>query len=296
MSMGRRSISYLKIIAFFEKRKLPSVAPSGDATTAPTTPTSATSGAAPLRSLTSAADAPDASVRYLPYQSYEEAVLENPVYYAMDNHLATYCTICARTFKMSSRANLRYILRHEQSLKHTDKLHALLHGTTRDPSAVMKREVLESAYVMHVEQNPLFTVVDPETVYCRACAKSVKLDRVRSPRTVLLHCESQLHLSRVAAMRGSANSSVLASPPPSATRAETGAMPQDDDDENVAMAEADEESVGDDIDVDDEDGEVAAASALASLATSRATSPGQVPAAAAAAAARNKMALRFLLS
>ncbi|KAJ3358730.1 hypothetical protein GGF32_010010 [Allomyces javanicus] len=176
-----------------------------------------------------------ATSMYLPYRSFSEAVVTNPTYVPIDD-LTVYCTLCARSFKMSTKGNLRYILRHEQSLKHSDKLNKLLHGAgltvslpapeaavealtspTSPPgpgappssppvaaeaaelgtSMKLKKQFLDQSFAMHVESNPLFDQVDPVTVFCKACAKTIKLDRQRSPRTVLLHCESQLHLTRL---------------------------------------------------------------------------------------------------
>ncbi|KNE71059.1 hypothetical protein AMAG_20284 [Allomyces macrogynus ATCC 38327] len=192
-----------------------------------------------LRDAPDSATATQAGARatsmYLPYRSFSEAVVTNPTYVPIDD-LTVYCTLCARSFKMSTKGNLRYILRHEQSLKHSDKLNKLLHGAgltvslpapeaavealtspTSPPgpgappssppvaaeaaelgtSMKLKKQFLDQSFAMHVESNPLFDQVDPVTVFCKACAKTIKLDRQRSPRTVLLHCESQLHLTRL---------------------------------------------------------------------------------------------------
>ncbi|ORZ29361.1 hypothetical protein BCR44DRAFT_1113212 [Catenaria anguillulae PL171] len=235
---------------------------------------------------------PDASPSFLPYRSFGEAVSLNPIYVSI-GALSVYCTLCQKAFKMSTKCNLRFVQRHEQSLKHTDQLRKILAefppldeagnptaasaatsskthapkpttdtsgeqggdavsspavntGSSTAPSSrastsvvstpaasrpsssspppstaaadsaaawastsgaasasnlgssvIAKKAYLEESFVKHVENNPLFTIVDETTVFCLPCSKRLKLDRARSPRTVLLHCASQVHLIKL---------------------------------------------------------------------------------------------------
>jgi hypothetical protein len=102
---------------------------------------------------------------------------------------------------MSTKGNLRYILRHEQSLKHSDKLNSILdpeHPLTAktcahdaescvddDLSTIeksldsrklgnsmrLKKEFLEHSFQTNVENNPLFEIVDDLSVFCKCCGK-----------------------------------------------------------------------------------------------------------------------------
>lgn len=146
----------------------------------------------------------------LSYRSFAEAVTLNPTFQPIDD-LSIYCNLCQRAFKMSTKGNLRYILRHEQSIRHSEKLFAILRShylPTSPPcdsplgrSMKLKKKVLEQSFMQHVEQNPLFVLVDSLTVHCKPCKKNLKLDRHRSPRTILLHAESQVHLAKLSKYR-----------------------------------------------------------------------------------------------
>ncbi|KAL7748755.1 hypothetical protein RI367_005909 [Sorochytrium milnesiophthora] len=232
---------------------------------------------------------------FRPYSSFAEAISNNPSFVPIDD-LTVFCAICQRTFKMSTKCNLRYIIRHEQALKHGHKLAILLglasatdighivnadvlHRSivrstgqplppspffgalkrkrgpstddsddcdgrfavdprlltgidipnsssssasrkaarcSQDESALyadtaklssepslsqsmkLKKEHLERVFKQEVEQSEHFEVQGPLLVYCRPCKKTIKLDRQRSPRTVLLHAVARAHRDKLA--------------------------------------------------------------------------------------------------
>ncbi|KAJ1509156.1 hypothetical protein HMI55_000078 [Coelomomyces lativittatus] len=75
----------------------------------------------------------ESSPALLSYRSFAEAVTLNPTFHLIDD-LSIYCNLCQRAFKMSTKGNLRYILRHEQSIRHSEKLFAILRSYSNPTS------------------------------------------------------------------------------------------------------------------------------------------------------------------